>query len=320
MVRSRYGVAMAPSLRALLPVLAGLSEDRSRDVPLQDVAGRVALSPHHAQRTFRRLVGESPKQYQLRLRLESAAVRLATSEDRVIDIAGEVGFADHETFTRAFGRHFGRSPSAYRRSAAPAPPCPSTVRTVGPCVGLYRTSLNEPPAPAPSSASSTASSKESDINMAYDIEVSTLEATPILFTSRRIEHADVAAQLAEMLPDVFSYVMAAGLPMTGPPLVRHAEASPAFLTLDAAIPMAAPAEAPADRPHIQAGTLPAGDAAVTIHTGPYDTLSEAHIALDKWCAANQRSLGGAPWEVYLTDPGEVPDPNDWQTQVVWPLA
>jgi hypothetical protein len=30
--------------------------------------------------------------------------------------------------------------------------------------------------------------------------------------------------------------------------------------------------------------------------------------------------GGAPWETYLTDPADLPDPADWRTEVCWPLA
>ena len=30
--------------------------------------------------------------------------------------------------------------------------------------------------------------------------------------------------------------------------------------------------------------------------------------------------GGAPWESYLNDPSDYPDPKDWKTEVFWPLA
>jgi len=33
-----------------------------------------------------------------------------------------------------------------------------------------------------------------------------------------------------------------------------------------------------------------------------------------------RSVGGPPWEIYLTDPGERPDPQTWETQIILPLA
>lgn len=42
--------------------------------------------------------------------------------------------------------------------------------------------------------------------------------------------------------------------------------------------------------------LPGGPAATTVHEGPYDTA-------------------GAPWESYITDPAEYPDPKDWKTEV-----
>jgi len=37
-------------------------------------------------------------------------------------------------------------------------------------------------------------------------------------------------------------------------------------------------------------------------------------------AANGVRAGGAPWESYVTDPGEHPDPADWRTEVYWPLS
>jgi hypothetical protein len=35
--------------------------------------------------------------------------------------------------------------------------------------------------------------------------------------------------------------------------------------------------------------------------------------------ANGYRPGGAPWESYVTDPGEFPDVNDWRTEVYWPF-
>lgn len=296
-----------------------MARDRHRELSLAEVGERVALSPEHAQRTFRRLVGESPKQLQLRLRLEQAAVSLVSTDEAVIDVAFGVGFASHETFTRAFVRHFGHTPSAHRQLARSgtsvnsdgAPPITTgadLAASIGPCVRLCRAPLSKPPP------------LERKPAMANAVEIKTLPETPFLFMRRRVDLNEVAEQLAEMLPAVFGYVMEAGLPMAGPPVVRYAEQSAAFATLEAGIPLAAAAEAPTDRSGIEAGVLLGGPAAVTIHQGPYDTLGEAHAAVDRWIAANGHSAAGAPWEVYLTDPGEVPDPADWQTEVIWPVA
>jgi len=50
----------------------------------------------------------------LRIRLERAALRLLTEQTSVADIAFDLGFNAHETFTRAFTRRFGAPPSVYR--------------------------------------------------------------------------------------------------------------------------------------------------------------------------------------------------------------
>jgi effector-binding domain-containing protein len=65
--------------------------------------------------------------------------------------------------------------------------------------------------------------------------------------------------------------------------------------------------------------LPGGPAATTIHTGPYDQLGGAYAALEKWMATEGFAPAGPPWESYITDPAEHPDPKDWQTEVLWPI-
>jgi len=58
----------------------------------------------------------------------------------------------------------------------------------------------------------------------------------------------------------------------------------------------------------------------TIHTGAYDSLPEAHAALEGWLESRDLRAAGAVWEVYVTDPGQVPDPSEWKTEVICPLA
>src|SRR5713101_1312136 len=65
-----------------------------------------------------------------------------------------------------------------------------------------------------------------------------------------------------------------------------------------------------------------GEAAVAVHRGPYNRMSEAHDAIGKWMAANRRGSAGRSWEIY-GDP--TPDPANTETTVVylirrrWPL-
>jgi len=50
--------------------------------------------------------------------------------------------------------------------------------------------------------------------------------------------------------------------------------------------------------NIQCIDTPAGEVAMTLHVGPYDRLGEAHAAVHEWCAAHNRNIAGASWEIY----------------------
>src|SRR5437870_5882402 len=88
------------------------------DVPA--LARAAHLSPAHFSREFRRTFGETPHQYLLTRRLERAAALLRTTDRSVADICLTVGLHSLGSFTTSFGRLFGLSPTAYRKSFPPA--------------------------------------------------------------------------------------------------------------------------------------------------------------------------------------------------------
>jgi effector-binding domain-containing protein len=67
---------------------------------------------------------------------------------------------------------------------------------------------------------------------------------------------------------------------------------------------------------VYATETPGGEAAVSVHRGPYSPMNEAHEAVRKFMAANQRESAGHSWEIY-GDP--TPDPADTVTTVVYLL-
>lgn len=83
------------------------------------------------------------------------------------------------------------------------------------------------------------------------------------------------------------------------------------------MPIAAPLDGEGD---IEQLTLPGGKVAAATHMGSYDQLNNAYQAIEQWISAAGLKSAGAPWEVYVTDPGAVPDPKDWRTDVFWPVA
>lgn len=67
---------------------------------------------------FRTAVGQSPMAYLSTWRLTLAADRLASSDATTAVIAEELGYSNAFTFSAAFSREYGVSPSGYRRSAS----------------------------------------------------------------------------------------------------------------------------------------------------------------------------------------------------------
>lgn len=297
-----------PSARAILDLLHHLRRRGIDPANLDAIAARGGWSSFHLHRAFRTIVGETPKQYTLRLRLERAAVHLVATDDSVLDVALSSGFNSHEVFTRAFRRHFGRTPVTYR-AAVRGVSTPSVrerhtefVESSGPCIGLYHVDVH--------------GSRRRSQMPTLSIERRELTAQPFLFVRLKAGRHEISKAIAEGLGKAYPYVMRAGLPIAGRPTVRYLTSGPGLFDMQIGVPVATPSPGEGD---VQSGELPGGAVAIALHAGPYDQLSETYAAMERWMESNGCRPGGAPWESYVTDPGEHPDPRDWRTEIYWPL-
>ncbi|MEX1368814.1 MAG: AraC family transcriptional regulator [Nannocystaceae bacterium] len=99
----------------VLDYLRQLAPNASPDeASLDRLAAHAQLSKYHFVRQFQRSVGMTPGAYLRRRRLCHAAQLLRRRPDPIVDIAVAVGFADHPSFSRAFARHMGMTPSQCR--------------------------------------------------------------------------------------------------------------------------------------------------------------------------------------------------------------
>lgn len=289
------------TLEDLLPLLEYMHDHRGERMALHELARRTGVSASKLQRAFSRIVGESPKQFNRRLQLERAITLLVCTRASVLEVALASGFESHEGFTRAFHQHVGTSPRAFRaESQARAQDWSLHAHIIdhtGPCVRLFR------------------HLQPRGVPMNYDITLQRVPAMTTLYQRARCTHADVGQTLGELLPAVFTYATQNHIAMLGHPVVRYLEWGPGMVTLEAGIPVVPGAEGAGD---IEVATLPEVDAAVTIHTGSYDGLGDAHVAVEIFLHEQGKARTGPTREVFLTDPGEVPNPEEWKTQIVWP--
>ena len=106
--------------QAILSTLIHIQTHLEGDLSLDVLAERVGFSAYHFHRIFHEVLGEPVKEYIRRLRVERAAYRLKISEETILKIALNAGFKTHESFTRAFQRQFGITPSQFRSSSLQA--------------------------------------------------------------------------------------------------------------------------------------------------------------------------------------------------------
>jgi len=97
-------------------VAAYIEERVADDIPLATLAELARLSPYHFSRSFKHSFGMPPHRYHANRRIERAKHLLANRELSVTAIALDVGFSETSTFSAAFHRLTGQTPSRYRRN------------------------------------------------------------------------------------------------------------------------------------------------------------------------------------------------------------
>jgi AraC family transcriptional regulator of adaptative response/methylated-DNA-[protein]-cysteine methyltransferase len=91
-----------------------IDERADEPLPLGRLAREAGVSPAHLQRTFTRVVGLSPKQYQEQQRV--GALKSALREGRTVSSATyEAGFASGRRVYETAGNALGMTPGTYRR-------------------------------------------------------------------------------------------------------------------------------------------------------------------------------------------------------------
>jgi AraC family transcriptional regulator len=97
-------------------VVAYIEEHLAEPISLATLAQLVRLSPHHFCRAFKQSFGMPPHRYHNSRRIEHAKTLLAKPAPSVTDIGFTVGFGQTSSFTTAFHKATGLTPTRYRRS------------------------------------------------------------------------------------------------------------------------------------------------------------------------------------------------------------
>jgi AraC family transcriptional regulator len=116
----RTASTAARPLRGGLPVwqqkrvVEFIEEHLAEDVSLAALAGLVDLSLYHFARAFKQSFGAPPHRYHMARRMDHARGLLKKPALSVTEIGIQTGFRDTSSFTRAFRKFTGLTPTEYR--------------------------------------------------------------------------------------------------------------------------------------------------------------------------------------------------------------
>lgn len=271
--------------KRLLRVSTYIYDHLEEDLDLDRVSEIACLSAHHWHRVYRAVHNETLASTVRRLRLHRAAGDLVRSDGSVRDIAARWGYANLQSFTRAFAAAYGMPPARYRKD--------------GPHRAFEPENGKEPP-------------------RMYDITIRTMAEQALLGIPHAGSYMGIGKAYEALYGALFSRdifrpdMRMIGVFLDDPDIVAEEELrSFACVTVGEDIP----AEAPLVR-----RTLSAGDYAVLRHKGPYADMGAAYRWLyATWLPASGRSIRDeVMFEAYLNNPREVP-PTELLTEIFLPL-
>jgi AraC family transcriptional regulator len=97
-------------------VTAYIDEHLPEQISLATLAGLARLSTYYFCRAFKQSFGIPPHRYHTSRRIEQAKVMLAARKYSVTEVGLTLGFSDTSSFTAAFRKIAGQTPSTYHRS------------------------------------------------------------------------------------------------------------------------------------------------------------------------------------------------------------
>jgi AraC-like DNA-binding protein len=96
-------------------VIALLATEYRNPISCDAIAEAVGLHPKYLMTVFKRASGVTINSYLTRLRIAHAQCLLLTTNQPVIQIAGQCGYSSLAAFYEAFNRHAGQRPLQYRK-------------------------------------------------------------------------------------------------------------------------------------------------------------------------------------------------------------
>ena len=92
-----------------------IDENLQSDLSLNTVSEMAFFSPFHFHRVFKFITEETLNEYVIRRRIEKSALELLHRDITTTAIAHKFGYSDNSSFSRAFKKYYGVSPTEFKK-------------------------------------------------------------------------------------------------------------------------------------------------------------------------------------------------------------
>ncbi|HBL23987.1 MAG TPA: AraC family transcriptional regulator [Deltaproteobacteria bacterium] len=147
--------------------------------------------------------------------------------------------------------------------------------------------------------------------MSYSCEISTIEPQPALTIRSRVGVDELPDTFESSFASLVAYLEELGEDIAGPPFAIYYNVAMDDLDVEMGLPVT---KTLPGKGEITAGQIGIAHAASTVHTGPYEEIESAYVALAEWMKENGYEPTGTSYEFYLNDPGTT-TPEDLQTMI-----
>lgn len=114
----RQGVMIMGWIEGIREAVSYIEENITEEIVIEDIAKKIFISPFYFQKGFAMLCGFTVGEYIRQRRLTLAGSELVSTDEKIIDIAMKYGYASPDSFTKAFTRFHGVTPTAVRKDGA----------------------------------------------------------------------------------------------------------------------------------------------------------------------------------------------------------
>ncbi len=153
--------------------------------------------------------------------------------------------------------------------------------------------------------------------MKQEFQTKQIDTQPVLSIRATATMDKIGEVMGPLFGEVYGCIQQSGQEPAGMPFAIYHSMDGDMVDFECGIPTVSPMESVG---RAQAGGLPGGTVATVTHMGPYDALRQTWAALTEWMSSQGLQPAGAPWEVYVTDPGGEPDQSKWRTDIFFPVC